>query len=177
MKQALLTRVSKENQCIRGVLSIEGKPICVTLELPWRDNQNNKSCIPPGEYICRVEPLDVKKTGGKGKGFLLHDVEGRDRVFIHVANSPQQLQGCIAVGLYFSEGKYGEPQIAESRAGFDKIFKALGTDSEFNLLVIDIYKRGYPKEDECTASPKTSKATSTHGKSGKTAVSGSISPA
>ena len=36
-----------------GVLSLNGKEICKTIELPWRNNKARVSCIPEGIYKIR----------------------------------------------------------------------------------------------------------------------------
>jgi hypothetical protein len=66
---------------------------CYTLELPWKDNQQNISCIPPGRYA--ITPRWSKKY--KDHIHIL-DVPGREWILIHEANFVSQLRGCIAVG-------------------------------------------------------------------------------
>lgn len=71
---------------------------CVTLELPWRNNQVMISCIPKGVY--KVVPRNSPKYGDH-----LHilDVPGRTLILIHQANYVDQLLGCIAVGESWSD--------------------------------------------------------------------------
>jgi len=83
---------------------------CVTLELPWKDNQRNISCIPPGRY--RI----VRRRSAK-YGLHLHilNVPGRDWILIHEANYFHQLRGCIAVGREIREiNGDGIPDITDS---------------------------------------------------------------
>jgi hypothetical protein len=81
--------------------------VCKTLELPYRDNERNISCIPEGHYD--VVPRTSKKYGNH-----LHvtGVEGRSLILIHYANyvgsdNPRtghsDLRGCIAVGQKFGD--------------------------------------------------------------------------
>lgn len=71
---------------------------CATLELPWRDNEHNVSCIPTGNYaVTRYH------SPSKGNVFLLCDVPERSNVEIHIANYVSELRGCIAVGTKFSD--------------------------------------------------------------------------
>lgn len=67
-----------------------------TIELPWRNNERNRSCIPSGEYLARqhVSP-------DFGRTLWVKDVDDRSEIVIHVANSPADLDGCIAPGLAF----------------------------------------------------------------------------
>lgn len=75
---------------------------CKTLELPWRDNERNVSCIPEGFYD--VVPRQSPKYGNH-----LHvtGVDGRSLILIHYGNyagSPNprtglpDIRGCILVG-------------------------------------------------------------------------------
>lgn len=66
---------------------------CFTLELPWKNNKSNVSCIPDGEY-------NVKKRHSEKYGWHFHilDVPGRSYILIHEANYVSELEGCIAVG-------------------------------------------------------------------------------
>ncbi len=73
----------------RGFILFE----CDTLELSWKDNQSNISCIPVGQYKV------VKRWSDKYKNhFHITNVPGRDYILIHPANYVSQLKGCVAVG-------------------------------------------------------------------------------
>ena len=64
-----------------------------TLELSWKNNKNNISCIPKGSYKV------VKRHSEKFKNhFHILDVENRDFILIHNANFYTELRGCIAIG-------------------------------------------------------------------------------
>jgi len=64
-----------------------------TLELPWKNNKSNISCIPKGSYKV------VKRHSEKFKNhFHILDVENRDFILIHNANFYTELRGCIAIG-------------------------------------------------------------------------------
>jgi hypothetical protein len=66
---------------------------CETLELAWRNNQKQVSCIPPGKYKAR------RRTSTKyGDHLHILNVPGRELILIHQANYAHQLLGCIAVG-------------------------------------------------------------------------------
>lgn len=68
-----------------------------TLELPWRNNEKNVSCIPVGRYKITTED-DPKR------GFVLrvHDVPNRDGVLLHRGSLPEHTQGCICYGTDFA---------------------------------------------------------------------------
>jgi len=87
---------------VRGELTLNGKHIAYTIELPWRENKKRMSCIPEGTYILR------KRYSEKFKWhFVLLDVPNRSGILIHPANDAQkELQGCIApVTKITGEGK------------------------------------------------------------------------
>lgn len=66
---------------------------CLTLELPWKENANDISCIPAGtyEYVKYDSPRH-------GAVLLLLDVPGRSMVELHAGNYTRQIEGCILVG-------------------------------------------------------------------------------
>jgi hypothetical protein len=76
--------------------------ICHTIELPWKDNEKNTSCIPEGRYELK------KRYSPRFKAHLLvKDVPGRSVILIHPANDAlKELRGCIApVCTLTGEGK------------------------------------------------------------------------
>ncbi len=81
-----------------GVMLIDNLPICVTLELPWKDNQRRISCIPAGEYeTVRVQSPRLGNT------FMVKDVPNRSEILIHGAGTIADLLGCIGVGEFFHD--------------------------------------------------------------------------
>lgn len=112
-----------------GVLSMEGKPLCVTLELPWKQNKPKVSCIPEGIYHC------VPHSGQRFSNvWRLLDVPGRDSILIHAGNTVDDIQGCILVGMSFGEIK-GKPAVLQSQDALDMLRRKL--PKEFTLQVID----------------------------------------
>ena len=75
-----------------GDLSMNGKPLCKTIELPWIFNRRGTSCIPKGKYkmAYTYSPSFRRNT------WRLLNVPDRDGILIHVANYTRQLRGCIA---------------------------------------------------------------------------------
>lgn len=88
-----LIRVSTGDAGTFGVLLKDGVPLCVTLELPWEDNQRNISCIPEGWY-------QIQKTDSPcfGETFEVRDVPGRSHIIFHVGNTVEDSRGCILLG-------------------------------------------------------------------------------
>jgi hypothetical protein len=77
-----------------GELLVEGLHFCWTLELPWKGNEHDVSCIPVGTYRVQMLPSDHFKR------LMPHvqNVPGRTAVEIHPANKVTDLLGCIGVG-------------------------------------------------------------------------------
>lgn len=67
---------------------------CFSLELPWKNNASNISCIPTGTYKVKYtfSPRFLKYT------YEILGVKGRSGIRIHSANFVSQLNGCIALG-------------------------------------------------------------------------------
>lgn len=75
-----------------GTLFINGKQLCHTIELPWRNNQRSQSCIPEGTYGLKLRFSPRFK-------WHLHvlEVAQRDLILFHPANyALTELRGCIA---------------------------------------------------------------------------------
>lgn len=71
-----------------------------TLELPWRDNERNVSCIPEGEYLVKkMYPTSKRKY----QYFWVQDVPGRDSILFHPGNYTHQIKGCILPGEEFAD--------------------------------------------------------------------------
>ena len=96
-----------------GVLSLNGKEICKTIELPWRNNKARVSCIPEGKYKIR------KRYSAKFKWHLeLINVKNRKYILLHPANNAlKELNGCIAPVSQIT----GEGRGNESRKAFEKL--------------------------------------------------------
>jgi hypothetical protein len=75
-----------------GTLVYEGKILCHTIELPWKQNETKVSCIPEGEYFIE------KRYSKKFQWHLeVMDVKNRSFILFHPANNAlQELKGCIA---------------------------------------------------------------------------------
>ena len=98
---ATLTRNEYTNQGTFGVLNINDKSF-FSLELPWRENKPNISCIPIGQYKAslRYSPHFKKNL------YWLQKVKSRTFILIHGATFAgdetfgyqTHLQGCMSIG-------------------------------------------------------------------------------
>lgn len=99
-----LTTVTSGIMGTYGVLSLPGMPICVTLELPWKDNQYKISCIPEGVYEVKRDKSPSKNKQVNGDVFRLLGVPNRQDILIHIGNWTKDTEGCILVGETFGDG-------------------------------------------------------------------------
>ncbi|WP_028316675.1 DUF5675 family protein [Desulfatibacillum aliphaticivorans] len=96
-----ITRFRTGDQGTLGVLETAGFA-CKTLELPWRDNRPNISCIPPGEYQCELHWSNRFQK----HFYWIKDVPGRSWVLFHSGNVAgdeslgykSHSEGCILLG-------------------------------------------------------------------------------
>ena len=102
MRTAELVRNPSSDDGTFGRLTLDDGSTWITLELPWRDNHAELSCIPTGIYRCAV--IDSPKHGNPT--YEVMSVPGRDMIEIHSANWAGdvtkdlhcQLLGCIGLG-------------------------------------------------------------------------------
>lgn len=98
-----------------------------TLELPWRDNLRQISCIPEGSYRCSFGPT------GKGRLYRVENVPGRDGILFHAGNwagdHGMKMRcnsfGCILIG----DGRgdvIDQPGIFNTREALDRFHKFCG---------------------------------------------------
>lgn len=130
-----LQRGASGEQGTLGRLSF-GAQVLHALELPWRDNRRQRSCIPPGRYRCAIV-----RSPRFGLVYGVHDVPERSHVLIHAANLAgdvdagwvTQLHGCIAPCL-----RPGQMRLADGR------WQAAGLVSAPALRTLMDWAGGHP---------------------------------
>lgn len=69
---------------------------CAMLELPWRMNEKNVSCIPELTYwVEKLAPTQKRNY----THFLVKDVPGRTAILWHPGNYNSDIQGCQLPGV------------------------------------------------------------------------------
>ena len=135
MNKAILIRFETTDEGTSGVF-LSKKFKCFTLELPYRNNQKNISCIPKGIYNCKY------KYSRKFKDvFHLQDVEDRTYIYIHSGNFAgdvnkslqSQTEGCILLGERFGELSK-QLAVLNSRRTIDRLFEHFGKE-DFELII------------------------------------------
>lgn len=120
-----------------GVLTVNTDPVplCFTIELPWRNNRKNISCIPAGTYVLKL------RYSLKFKWHLhVQKVPGRTLILFHPANHAiLELQGCIAPVSTLTGPGRGE----QSREAFRQLMRcvtaALGRKETLCLTILPGY--------------------------------------
>ena len=121
-----------------------------TIEEEWRDNQPRISCIPTGVYRC------VRSMFHRGgyETFEVLDVEDRTLIKFHIANTEEDLLGCIGLGLKLGVLRVKDEDSGQmvhklaaisSRSAFNAWMEELSDVDEFMLEIVDY--AGEPKLD------------------------------
>lgn len=115
LTRAILERVYLEDVKTPETLGswwYKGKLLCKTMELPWRKNSHNISCIPEGVYLVKKERFTEKHAYPH---FRISGTEPREGILVHRITYVKDLRGCIGVGARFEDHNGdGAPDIAAS---------------------------------------------------------------
>lgn len=136
MSDARLVRFAYTPEGTFGRLQVGGKEF-YTVERPWQDNKPKVSCIPEGDYTLRMRDSAVvsRSTGGAySRGWEVTDVKGRTFIMIHVGNTIDDLEGCIAPGKLLSVVN-GRWAVGSSRPAFDELMGVLSGQDEWKLTI------------------------------------------
>lgn len=136
---ARIIRIARGDDGTFGTLVLNDQPYCVTLELPWRGNAPNISCIPTGRYVAKRTPslLVAKLTKNVWpSAFEITGVPGRSRVLIHPGNTAADTQGCILVAQYYGKLR-GDRAVLNSGATFNDFMTVTRTVQQFPITIIE----------------------------------------
>ena len=117
-------------EATHGLLQIDGRNICLTLELPWVQNQAYISCIPEGVY-----PL-VHRYNERFKSHIeVKKVPDRTLILFHPANNAKHdLKGCIAPVSQILNPIWGNRSRIAMRKLLEEVEEAF-IDQEVQLIV------------------------------------------
>lgn len=113
-----------------GTMSLPNGMSFATLELPWKNNQNGVSCIPPGKYIAKKRTDSTPGTrAGLPFVYELKGVPGRSAIQIHPGNyagdkelgKKSNVEGCILLGMGIGNfnGQRGVIQSSQAVTAFN----------------------------------------------------------
>ena len=100
------------------------------LELPWKRNQQNVSCIPKDIYTV------VKfNSPTHGNVFLYQDVPNREYIEMHPGNYNSQIRGCQLPGEAFSDiNSDGLLDVTSSRKTLEIIWDLMPEEFRIEIL-------------------------------------------
>lgn len=121
-----LIRLETSDSGTFGVLKVDKRIFCLTLEPPEKQNWVNTSCIPCGQYVCsrHVSPAH-------GECYSVDDVPGRTHILFHAGNNVHQTSGCILVGERVGSLR-GQRSVLNSRLTLNRL---LELDDNFLLTI------------------------------------------
>ena len=136
--EVTLIRNTSTDQGRVGYVFINGAKFGRSIELPWKDNTPDMSCIPAGKYSCTWH-----MSPRFGWVYKVHDVPGRSDILFHAGNIAGDTdvgfktdsKGCILLGQDVGV-VYGQMAVLNSKATTSAFSIALKC-SEFNLTIID----------------------------------------
>jgi hypothetical protein len=139
MKEMILTRLvdnGKQTVGMMTFITLHRKELFTTLEPPWLNNLVNKSCIPPGDYVC-----SIRRSEKYGKHLIVEDVQGRSEILFHHGNYRKNSKGCILVGEKFRHID-GDNQIdiTNSKNSMKRLMRYIENGDKINLKISDVYK-------------------------------------
>lgn len=128
-----VARYRYTDELTQGLLYIGGKHYGYTLENPWKDNEENESCIPTGIYDTSIR--EAKQSPSRNYDHLiLDDVPNRTYILWHVGNYEKDTEGCIMPGKTATTSMVGR-----SRDAFNEVMQSCReSDGEIKTRVVDV---------------------------------------
>lgn len=124
-----LTRLKTNLNGTFGEIRLPSGKIISTLELPWKNNQRQISCIPAAVYQCGV--VNSPKFG---RVYQVKNVPNRSHILIHAGNWVKDTSGCILVGM-----SNNGTRLFESRKALALLMDELKWQS-FRLEIVESYE-------------------------------------
>jgi len=139
MRDTDLFRLRRSDQGTEGLL-VAGDFNCRTLELPWRENQQQISCIPPADY-----KVEIRLSNKYGRIYWVRQVPNRSYILIHSGNYAgdtskgfkSHVMGCILLGKK-SGFLGGQVAVLNSRIVVRQFMEDMGYES-FNLHIKEAF--------------------------------------
>jgi hypothetical protein len=125
-----LKRLSDDGVQTLGILTNVTGKVYQTLELAWKKNAKQISCIPKGIYKVR------KRTSAKyGEHFHILNVPNRDFILLHHGNYHTDILGCILPGKGLADiNKDGRLDVTGSRQAMKELLSTLPKEFELEII-------------------------------------------
>lgn len=129
MKTLTLQRTYYDERTLGDLITEEGEVLIKTMELPWLDNESEKSCIP--EKIGYLAQWQFSLH--LGWIYRLSGTDPRTCIDIHKGNFTSQILGCIETGDKYGELN-GEFAILDSGSALQKLYDYAGEEFQLNIV-------------------------------------------
>jgi len=116
-----------------GVLIIDSKVFCVTLEPPDVLNQTSISSIPAQQYTCKRYSSDSYPNT-----FQIMNVPERSYVLFHAGNFVENTEGCVLLARKFGVLSGGRA-VLNSGETFNQFMEKMSGVDEFRLTIREVY--------------------------------------
>jgi len=141
MRQVNIFRLRRSDQGTEGILTTDGGFQCKTLELPWKENKQQISCIPPAEY-----DVEIRLSNKYGRIYWVRHVPNRSYILIHSGNYAGDVEkgfkshvmGCILLGLK-SGFLGGQVAVLNSRVAVRQFMEEMQYE-KFKLIIQEAFK-------------------------------------
>lgn len=134
--QIVITRKEQDDVQTLGELQLfdneEELFSCKTLELPWKDNKQNISCIPKNHYEAQkhVSP-------NFGKSIWIKNVPNRTEILIHKGNFYTDILGCVLVGeKYVDIDGDGHKDVTNSTNTTEELYSLIPNEAPLFVNVV-----------------------------------------
>lgn len=140
MKASLIRNISSDQGTLGVFFADDFR--CLILELPWRDNQNNISCIPAGKYECQFIT-----SNHYGPCYWIKSVPGRYGILFHAGNVAgaedkgykTHSAGCLLLGSYSGQ-LWGQRAVLASRKARGRFLEYFNK-KPFTLEIKEMFKK------------------------------------
>lgn len=131
MKQVRIVRLEESAEGALGVLLIDKKIFCITLEPDAADPVRYQ--VPASDYICK------RFHGNKFKDTFEILVPGHSAILFHPGNIEEHTTACVILGRYAGFLR-GNRAVLNSGWTFKEFMKTLNEEDKFNLSVTNGYR-------------------------------------
>lgn len=128
-----VVRLDEDEAGTLGVLRINGRVFCCTLEPPDRENERGRSSIPAQQY--RATRF---RSPRHGETFQINDVPGRTAILFHAGNRVGDTEGCILLGETFGKLS-GDRAVLNSGKTFAAFMAVLAGCERISLTIRESY--------------------------------------
>lgn len=127
-----IIRLEETDHGTLGILKLDKRVFCATLEPPDKENAQNVSSIPAQQYMCRRV-----QSPRFGNTFEVQNVPGRSHVLFHAGNTEYDTAGCILLGEL--GGHDGPVNVVNSKQTMESFLAELHNEAAFHLTIKEEY--------------------------------------